>query len=195
VALLSGQRGTVAGARWFRRFPLLFVLLCASAAHGQPQASETDLKSAFLFKFVHYAEWPPEALGALGNPIAMCVIGADDLASALEGAVRGRTSHERPVVVRRLTSADEVGGCHVLFVGWPEDARTDQMIERASAQPTLTVGDAEGFARRGGMINFTRQGTRLGFEINRGAVLRAGLDLSSQLLKLAKLVPEERGGD
>ena len=45
------------------------------------------------------------------------------------------------------------------------------------------------------MINFTRRGSRLGFEINRGAVRRAGLDLSSQLLKLAKLVPDESGGD
>lgn len=195
MALLSDQHGAAPATRWCRRFPLLLALLCASAAHGQPQATEMDLKSAFLYKFVHYAEWPPEALGALGNPIAICVIGADDLANVLEGAVRGRTSHERPVVVRRLEREDEVDGCHVLFVGWPEGARIDQVIARASAQPTLTVGDAEGFARRGGMINFTRDGSRLGFEINRGAVLRAGLDLSSQLLKLAKLVQDERGGD
>ena len=183
------------GTRWSRRIPLLLALLCASAAHGQPQATEVTLKSAFLYKFVHYAEWPPEALGALGDPIALCVIGRDGLAQVLEDAVRGRTSHERAVVVRRVESSDEVGGCHVLFVGWSEAAQMDQVIARASAQPMLTVGDAEGFARRGGMINFTWHGSRLGFEINRGAVLRAGLDLSSQLLQLAKLVQDEGGGD
>jgi hypothetical protein len=41
------------------------------------------------------------------------------------------------------------------------------------------------------MINFTRRGARLGFAINRGAVSRAGLSLSSQLLKLAELVPDD----
>jgi hypothetical protein len=65
------------------------------------------------------------------------------------------------------------------------------VIAGASATPTLTVGDAEGFAQHGGMINFTRRGARLGFAINRGAVSRAGLSLSSQLLKLAELVPDD----
>ena len=76
-----------------------------------------------------------------------------------------------------------------------EPAQTEQIIARASAQPTLTIGDAEGFARRGGMINFTRRGSRLGFEINRGAVRRADLNLSSQLLKLAELVPDQGGSE
>ncbi len=173
---------------------LLLALVCASTAQGQTQVSEVDLKSAFLYKFIHYAEWPPEALGELEDPIAICVVEQDELAQVLEGAVHGRTSHERPVVVRRVDDSDPFSGCHVLFVGAKDASRMDQVLARATAHPILTVGDAEGFARRGGMINFTRRGSRLGFEINRGAVLRVGLDLSSQLLKLAELVPDESGG-
>jgi hypothetical protein len=169
-------------------------LLFAYGARAQTQASEVSLKSAFLYKFIHYAEWPPEALGGSGDPIAICVIGQDALAHELDSAVQGRTSQKRPVVVRRVEGSDPFSGCHVLFVGDPKAAPIDQVIARASAQPTLTVGDADGFARRGGMINFTRRGARLGFEINRAAVQRAGLDLSSQLLKLAELVPDESGG-
>jgi len=169
-------------------------LLFASAAHGQTQASEARLKSAFLYKFIHYAEWPSESLGAVGDPISICVLGHDALAQELEATVQGRTSHERPVVVRRVADSGEVGGCHVLFVGAMDSAGLEEVIGRVSAQPTLTVGDAEGFTRRGGMIHFTRRGVRLGFEINRAAVRRAGLDLSSQLLKLAELVPDESGG-
>jgi hypothetical protein len=198
VALLShNQRAAARGRRVHGRLriPLLLALLCASAAHGQKQASEVSLKSAFLYKFIYYAEWPEQALGAVADPIAICVIGQDAFAEVLEGAVHGRTSHEHPVVVRRLDGSTEVSGCHVLFVGSLESARMEQIIARVSAQPTLTIGDAEGFARRGGMINFTRRGARLGFEINRGAVRRAGLNLSSQLLKLAELVPDDSGGN
>ena len=198
MALLSGDQAAAAArgdARRAWRSRSLLALVCASTAHGQTQASEVDLKSAFLYKFIHYAEWPPEVLGGPGDPIAICVIGQDALAQVLEGAVHGRTSHERPVVVRRV---DERGRRRAAVTcsssARRETARIDQVIARASAQPTLTVGDAEGFARRGGMINFTRRGSRLGFEINRGAVRRAGLDLSSQLLKLAELVPDESGG-
>jgi hypothetical protein len=195
VALLSAR--TIAGRelgayRWCAS--LLAALLCATAADGQPQASEVSLKSAFLYKFIHYAEWPPEALGAAGDPIALCVFGRDPIADVLEEAVRGRTAHERPVVIRRLASADEAGGCHVLFVGSADSAQIDRILARVGAQPTLTVGDAEGFARRGGIINFVRSGSRLAFEINRSAAQRARLQLSSQLLSLSKLVPEESGG-
>ena len=174
---------------------LLAVLLCAPAARAQPQASEVSLKSAFLYKFVHYAEWPPEALGAPGDPIELCVIGQDDFAQVLDEAVRGREIHERTVVVRRLAAADPADGCHVLFVGASLAGQLESVLARVTDRPTLTVGDTEGFARRGGMINFTRSGARLGFEINRTAALRAGLQISSQLLKLSKLVPEESGGE
>ena len=175
--------------------PLLLAVLCASAALAQTQATEVSLKSAFLYKFIHYADWPVEALGAAADPIAICVIDQDPLAVALEGAVQGRTAHDHPVVVRRVEESGEVGSCHVLFVGSPDPARIEQIIARASPHPTLTIGDAEGFARRGGMINFTWRGARLGFEINRSAVRRAGLNLSSQLLKLAELVPDQGGGE
>jgi hypothetical protein len=198
VALLSANDRDSARGRPMRdslRIGLLLVVLCASAGHAQTQVTEVSLKSAFLYKFIHYADWPDQALGAAADPIAICVIEQDPLADALEQAVSGRTAHDHPVVVRRVADAGDVGGCHVLFVGSPDPARIEQIIARASAHPTLTIGEAEGFARRGGMINFTRRGTRLGFEINRAAVRRAGLNLSSQLLKLAELVPDQGGGE
>ena len=42
-----------------------------------------------------------------------------------------------------------------------------------------------GFTRRGGMIQFVLDGSRVRFEINLAAAQRAGLTLSSELLKVA----------
>ena len=197
MALLSAARHLPTsgrGTHWWW-VPLLAVVLCASTAQGQPQASEVSLKSAFLYKFVHYAEWPADALGGAEDPISLCVLDHDEIAQVLEDAVRGRTSHDRPVVVRNLAKSGDAAGCHLLFVGFSERSQIDRVLTSVADAPTLTVGDAEGFSRRGGIINFTRSGSRLGFEINRGAARRAGLALSSQLLKLSKLVPEEAGDD
>ena len=57
----------------------------------------------------------------------------------------------------------------------------------------LTVGEAERFAERGGMIGFrvTPEG-RIGFDINLRRAERSGLRLRSQLLKLARIVGEGR---
>jgi len=55
------------------------------------------------------------------------------------------------------------------------------------------VGGSEGFAMRGGIINFTIEGGNIHFEI-RLAAERAGLKISSRLLSLARVVTEQRRG-
>ena len=182
---------------WRARALLFFVFPCcllstkAEADHEAP--TETTLKSAFLYKFTHFVDWPLETLGKAGDPFAMCVLGRDELADVLEHAVNGRTARNRPLVVRRIESVDEASQCHLLFIGWSKPERIERILGALGQQPTLTVGDTKGFARNGGMINLTREGKRLGFEINRRAAERADIHLSSQLLKLANLIDEDGG--
>ena len=52
----------------------------------------------------------------------------------------------------------------------------------------MTVGNAPGFTRQGGIINFIMQDNRVRFEINPEAADRAGLRISSKLLQLATIV-------
>ncbi len=49
----------------------------------------------------------------------------------------------------------------------------------------LTVSDMPQFSRQGGMVQFILDGSRVRFEINLASAERAGLTLSSELLKLA----------
>jgi len=46
----------------------------------------------------------------------------------------------------------------------------------------------ERFAEHGGMVAFTVEDQKVRFNINVGAVERAGLKMGSQLLKLARIV-------
>ena len=52
----------------------------------------------------------------------------------------------------------------------------------------LTVADIPDFVKQGGMIQFVLDGNTVKFEINVAASRRAGLKLSSELLKVARLV-------
>jgi dihydroxyacid dehydratase/phosphogluconate dehydratase len=51
--------------------------------------------------------------------------------------------------------------------------------------PVLTIGEHVPFSRLGGIIAFIRDGNRVRFEINADAAERAGLQVSSKLLRLA----------
>jgi len=54
--------------------------------------------------------------------------------------------------------------------------------------PVLTISETAGFAKRGGMINFTLQDSKVRFEANVDAAKQAGLNISSRLLSLASIV-------
>jgi hypothetical protein len=58
----------------------------------------------------------------------------------------------------------------------------------ADRMPILTVSDAPGFVNRGGMIEFVLDSNRVRFEINLAAARAAGLNLSSELLRVATAV-------
>jgi hypothetical protein len=184
-------------ARWYACTLFVLVFTCWPSSRDADAdglgATETGVKSAFLYKFTHFANWPPETMGEAGDPFAMCVMGRNELADVLEHAVDGRTARDRPLVVKRIENVQQTRGCHLLFIGWSKLEKIERILGALGRQPTLTVGDVKGFARRGGMINLTKDGRRLRFEINRRAAERAGIHLSSQLLKLANLVHDDGG--
>ena len=70
-----------------------------------------------------------------------------------------------------------------------------EILQHVQGRPILTVGDSEGFCEAGGVINLVRKERHVQFQINSDAARRAGLKISSQLLKLATIVrdTEEEG--
>ena len=53
------------------------------------------------------------------------------------------------------------------------------------------MSDAVDFAARGGIANFFMDGSRMRFAVNPGAASRAQLQISSRLLSLARIVPND----
>ena len=151
---------------------------------------EHDVKAAFLYHFAQLVEWPVGAAGP-GEPFVIAVVGPDPFASALDRALEGKSVRSQPIDVRRFASLAQLGRArvHVLFVGGGDAGFRERALDAVSGQPVLTVGESEGFAERGGMIGFrlTREG-RVGFDINARRAEQAGLRMSSQLLKLARIV-------
>jgi hypothetical protein len=80
--------------------------------------------------------------------------------------------------------------CHIVFIPVTEKDQAARIVRSLKGSVALTVGESEGFAVRGGMVNFTVEGGKVRFEINRHAADRAGLKISSKLLSLANVVTE-----
>lgn len=162
--------------------------------HHSATSSETDLKSAFLFRFTPYVDWPPSSPAATGERLTYCVLGDDPLAESLERTVRGRSELGKPLTVRRLRSQENMTECAVLFVGSNGVSDPGAVLWNARNKPILTVGDADDFIRDGGIVRFYPEASKLRFEINPDAAEAAGLKLSSRLLSLARIVRHKSSG-
>jgi hypothetical protein len=156
-------------------------------------AGEYEVKAAFLYNFARYVEWPPAKLPAAGEAFVVTVLGEDPFGGALDAAIRDRTIQDRPLAVRRVARIEDVGPSQILFISRSEADDLPRILQRLAAAPILTVGESAQFAERGGMIRFRREGERIGFDINVGSTERAGLRVSSQLLKLARIIGAGRG--
>ena len=175
---------------------VMAVVAAALAAPPAPGAAtpapprEHEVKAAFLYHFSQLVEWPAGATSA-GEPFVIGVVGPDPFGSALEQALAAKSVRAQPIRLRRFRGVEGLDSArvHVLFVGGTDPALHERALDAVGRQPVLTVGEAEGFAERGGMIGFRVTGDgRVGFDINTRRAEAAGLRMSSQLLKLARIV-------
>jgi len=155
---------------------------------------EYPVKLAFLYNFTKFVEWPVGSFRDAGAPMTICIVGDDPFSSNLESELRTRTVGGHPVEVNRLKPTDTLSTCQMVFVPFTAKNQSVRIVKGLKGANTLTVGEAEGFATLGGMINLTVEGNKLHFEVNLDAAERAGLKISSKLLSMARIVKEQGPG-
>jgi len=156
-------------------------LMLASPGEEDLTAGEYQMKAAFLTHFAQFVEWP----SAAPAEATIAIVGDDPFGGALEYVIgAGRSNYA--FVVRRLQWNDSLAGCRIAFISSSELPHLADILENARAASVLTVGEIDGFAERGGMIELFTLGNRLRFDINAGAASAARLKISPTLQKLAR---------
>jgi hypothetical protein len=169
----------------------LFAGVCPMALSLNGESAEYPLKLAFLYNFAKFVEWPSDAFRSSRAPLAICIVGHDPFGLDIENELRARPVGGHDVEFVALKPTDALNMCHIVFIPVTEKDQAARVVKSLKGLAALTVGESEGFAVRGGIINFTIEGGSVRFEINRLAADRAGLKISSKLLNLAKVVTEQ----
>lgn len=164
---------------------IVFLTMCSLcvAARSQAQVDPYRLKAAFLVSFTKYVEWPSGS----GDPkFVIGVVGDDPFNGELQRAAKDKTVNGRKIVVERLkwSNADSAD---LLFVPQSESGNLGG-LQKLAKQPILTVGESSGFVSASGMIGFQIINQKVSFEINASVARAAGINISSQLLRLASSV-------
>ncbi|HEY3663748.1 MAG TPA: YfiR family protein [Chthoniobacterales bacterium] len=163
---------------------LTFVWACAA----QPAPpGEYSLKAVFLYNFVRFVDWPESAFTSPNDPFVIGIVGSDPFGALLYEAIAGETYHGRPITVVHFATPRDIRHCHLLFVSQGNRNHYDAILEQASGQGLLTVGETESFLDRGGMIALTTEQSRVHVRINGTALRNSALGVSSKLLQVAQI--------
>jgi hypothetical protein len=152
-------------------------------------AAESRLKAAFVSKFAQFVEWPPGALSGR-TTIDICVTPSPSgtIEADLQQLVTGQSLNDPPIAVRRILDDSDLPSCQVLFLPARSSASRHRLLQQAQSRPILTVGDDSRFLDEGGIVRLRSVQGRIRFDVDAAAARRAGLRVSSQLLRLALTV-------
>jgi hypothetical protein len=166
-----------------KKITVWIVLLALAAGVAANEATEYDLKAAYLLNFAGYIEWPSPP-----KQVTVCVYGNNPFNPATIATLLDAKSGQIDADFKYPRQLEQLAGCNILY--WPQSEQ--QNFGKATAllnnAPVLIVTDVQDGLPQGAMINLIAESNRLRFEINVGTALASNLKISSKLLKLAKIV-------
>jgi hypothetical protein len=161
----------------------LVMAVCAFSAQGQDSRTEYEVKSGYLFNYARFVQWPSSNER---GPFVIGILVEDEYARVIKDKLRGATVNGRAIALRRAQRPEDFEGCQMVFIAASQDwKRGVGMLE---GLPILTVGEGPEFAREGGMISMVLEDGRVKFEVNIDAVARGGLQVSSRLLQVGRII-------
>ncbi|WP_292913279.1 YfiR family protein [Nitrosomonas sp.] len=176
-----------ASSTLFRIPHVMLWLILYAMSIGFPadvQADETGeytLKAAFLYNFAIFTSWPI----APADNFNLCIYGKDPFNQDLDSLMRKKSINERKIIIHRINSPDQLNQCQLVFISRAEIGNLASIIVLLKDKPVLTIADSPGVSEQGVVLNMNVKDEKVTFEVNLIMARKAGLNLSSQLLRLA----------
>lgn len=182
----SGSRGLLL---W------LGVITCLAGpavANGQEVPRINKVKAAFVLNVARFVTWPEEVFDGRDGRLLLCIYRTNPFDDALH-SISGKTVSGRQLEIMQVESLLDSEPCQILLIS-PVDL-DDFVVEAGPdlGSPILTIADMTDVAvnlatGKGVLITLVRKGSRIGFEIDLTKARSAGLKMSSELLKHARIV-------
>jgi len=165
-----------------------FILPYANAEE-ELEAREYLLKAKVIHSISHFITWPQKSKT---NKFNLCILGEKpEFKQALKLFYQHTPLFENKNIDIVSTGLDTVDNCSILFI--PELSHSELLttVARLKHKPILLFSDNIGYAEQGIHVNLYVDNNKVRFEVNFEASKIAGLDMSSQLLRLAKIVKDK----
>jgi len=169
---------------------ILIALTILSFSYMSSAAEEVDdrMKAMFIYNFSNFVQWPHSVRESKKSNLKICLYGkvpfAEDMKFFDGVPVRGRKLQ----FIMTDNRKDIESGCHILYVGIDQKKNINTFFKNLNHNFVLSVGNVDEFVQNGGILNILRTSDQRKFEINLYKAQQNGLEMSSDLLELARII-------
>lgn len=177
---------TPAAARWTRRFlPLVLIVFAAVAGTERAEArgENDEARATTIARMLRFVEWNTKTRGL---DLRVAVVGNQELGAALREACAAIQPGGHTVTVVDVPSVQALAEVKASVVVLGQQSAGQ--ARRLSEQGVVTVGDGGCPENTALALNIRSDGDRYRLQANPTAAARAGVVLSSRLLRLAQIV-------
>ena len=192
-----------------------------SQSQKTPEEVEYKVKAAFIYNFMKFTEWPKKKMdppsedrkSSLKHPMVIGIVGDNPFGKAFDPLLgkkikerslqlvyipglakylKDESDHSQGVLKYFKEHKKSLHSCHVLFFCKSEKKVITEHIRNVKETSILTIGDMENFVEQKGIIGFVKENNKIRFEVHLTQAEHQQLKISSQLLKLARKVIQEK---
>lgn len=165
---------------------LLFWVILSYSPHARAdELDEYTLKAAFLYNFAAYTTWPDSGDASTFN---LCIYGSDPFGKNLDTLMQKKRINDRTITIHRMNNIDRLDSCQMVFISRSPSDNLKDIINTLQDKPVLIVADSPNSAQQGVTLIMEVKNEKVTFEANLIVARKAGLNLSSQLLRFATVV-------
>ena len=169
----------------FIQFFIVCLYLFSGSVHPAPQRyEEYAIKTAFLYRSLHYVEW--STINSSKNHISICIQKSDKFSDTIHSLDK-RKVNRRTISVIVIASYDEARECNVLYISAEKPAVVKQILRQFQNSNILTISDQHGFANYGVILNFPVVNQKVVIEVNVDAANKQSIRFSAKLLRIAEI--------
>jgi hypothetical protein len=176
---------------------LCIILLHSPPCHsaiGQADNLEYEVKSACIFNFLKFIQFPPDRNEQI---ITVCIVGKEPTGAIISKVLSDKQIGGKRIEIKIFPDIAQLLAegkkYHTVFLASPVEGDIGAHVASLRNAAILTIGETPDFCQKGGIINFRFDNGKLRFDINLQAAKKSNLKISSHLLKLANITGQVSG--
>jgi hypothetical protein len=144
---------------------------------------EATMKTAYLYNFTKFIQWPDEQRTTL----RLCIMGETQLSKSLD-SLTGKQVRNMQISVRSAVTLQNIPQCDLVFVPAGYRQPLERVRQMVNNYPILIVTESSETLPKGTMVALILNDDRIFFEIDLSATRQLGLQVSAKMLQLARKV-------